>query len=55
MNIKWMVLIVIVLLVALIAISLFVPKHLTEEGKISTFKAKGDVVPPVTTPTTITE
>lgn len=47
-NIKVLAAITIVLIVALIAINLFVPKHITTDGRVVTFKKSST---PQTTPT----
>lgn len=54
-NIKVLAFIIIVLVVGLIAINLFVPKHITTDGRVVTFKKSST---PQTTPTpvaTVTE
>lgn len=54
-NIKVLAAITIILVLALIAINLFVPKHITTDGRVVTFKKSST---PQTTPTpvaTVTE
>lgn len=53
MNIKVLAWVIIVLIVVLMAVYLFVPKHLDmATGKLSTFKNSDEAQLPSTTPTT---
>lgn len=55
MNIKWMVLIVIVLVLGLTAMELFVPRKFNADGTISFFGKKGQEAPSTPGMATLTE